>query len=374
MYGYGGNKKPRRPMDMMDRYDSAPEVNQQPAPAPIPPPDLGQLNSQTMLNRPQMERLPETLTMPNAPVNVPNMPARPVSRDPIQRAREEAIYGGQMQADLDIKPKRGFWDIMKTAGVGALQGMATGGLGGAIGGALAGGIGSAISPEAGRGYRFDVMQRPRMEADIARQMAYAKFGREQQLGEIDLRKRQAEAEQTEAETRYLPARYGQEGALRQSQIEKNKASAASLSRPERPRYSPEEEQRRKERHQMEMKRIDAQTKRALRPPSSGGGRGGGGAQPAKPEKIVNLPEPLIKMLNDAEDLRLFAESAWGTAENDPQTGKPIAGSNAGEKLRKEYVQALNRIKQLFPDYVNVLPGVGEGGKALPEWPYVERRR
>lgn len=355
MYGYGGNKKPRRPMDMMDRYDSGPELNQQPAPAPIPPPDLGQLNSQAMLNRPQMERLPETLTTPNAPVNVPNMPARPVSRDPIQRAREEAIYGGRMQADLDIKPKRGFWDIMKTAGVGALQGMATGGLGGAIGGALAGGIGSAISPEAGRGYRFDVMQRPRMEADIARQMAYAKFGREQQLGEIDLRKRQAEAEQTEAETRYLPARYGQEGALRQSQIEANKARAASLSRPERPRYSPEEEQRRKERHQMEMKRIDAQTKRALRPPSSGGGRGGGGAEQPTPAALNTMHSRVVQAKQEAEE-------AWAIANADAD---PQARAIAEAALRA-YNSLAEQLGRAYPQMFEV--GPGQGG-----WNYIKER-
>ena len=80
------------------------------------------------------------------------------------------------------------------------------------------------------------------------------------------------------------------------------------------------------------------------------------------------------MLNDAEDLRLAAEAAWGRPEEDAVTQKPIAGSNTGEKLRQQYVQALNRIKQLFPDYVDVLPGVDTSGKPLPEWPSVERRR
>ena len=351
---------------------------------PVQPTAGPELNQYTLANRPQMMSLPQQPLPPsNISAMAPPASARPQSRDPIQRARNEAIYGGELQAQIGMKPKRGFWDIVKTAGVGALQGMATGGgLGGAIGGALAGGITSAIDPATGRAYRFDVMQRPGMEADIARQMAYAKFGREQQLGEIDLRKRQAEAEQTEAETRYLPARYGQESALRQSQIKRNEASAIRDSRPPAPPKPSPGVLRTVQGPdgQPALTYVTPENVGQARPyvkperPSSGGGRGGGGGQPAKPEKIVNLPEPLIKMLNDAEDLRLYAESAWGTAENDPQTGKPIPGSNAGEKLRKEYVQALNRIKQLFPDYVNVLPGVGEGGKALPDWPYVERRR
>ena len=375
MYGFGGNaKKPRRPIDITDGYDGGPELNQQPAPAPIPPPDLGQLDSRTMLNRPQMEPLPEMLTQPKSMVHTRNRPMRPMSNDPIEKARDEAIYGGQMQAELGIKPKRGFWDIMKTAGVGALQGMATGGgLGGAIGGALAGGIGSAISPEAGRGYRFDVMQRPRMEADIARQMAYDKFGREQQMGQAELEQKQAATRKMEAETAGIPAREELQRKATQAQILANTARAENLSRPDRPQYSPEEERRRQERHEKELLRIDAQTKRALRPPSGGGG-GGGAARPVKPEKPTSLPEALLKMLDDAEEQRLDAEAAWGMPEMDAATKKPIPGSNVGEKLRQQYVQTLNRIKQYFPDFINVQPGVGEGGKALPEWPYVERRR
>ena len=63
----------------------------------------------------------------NISAMAPPAPARPQSPDPIQRARNEAIYGGELQEQSGMKPKRGFWDIVKTAGVGALQGMATGG-------------------------------------------------------------------------------------------------------------------------------------------------------------------------------------------------------------------------------------------------------
>jgi hypothetical protein len=358
------------------RPPASPVAPATPPPTALPVQSAEQLglNPYTPANRPQMMSLPQQPLPPsNISAMAPPAPARPQSRDPIQRARNEAIYGGELQEQIGMKPKRGFWDIVKTAGVGALQGMATGGgLGGAIGGALAGGITSAIDPATGRAYRFDVMQRPRMEADIARQMAYDKFGREQMRGQAELEQTMAQTEKTRAETEAIPGREELTREAARARIGRERAQTERLQRPTEPRRTPEEEKRAAEMHAARLGLIGAQTKRAQRPPSSGGG--GGGARPASPEKPTSLPGPLIEMLNDAEELRLDAEAAWGRPEEDVVTKRPIAGSNTGEKLRQQYVQALNRIKQLFPDYVDVLPGVDTSGKPLPEWPYVERRR
>lgn len=371
---YGNKMKPRRPTDTLDRY-SLDEDFQSPR-LPMAASGLPEdgLTPRAPMAPPQMNRLPDTLSQPTAPVNMPNIPVRPRPRDPVEQAREEAVYGGQMQRDLDIKPKRGFWDIMKTAGAGALQGMASGGLGGAIGGALAGGIGHAVDPMAGRGYRFDLFQRPRMEADIQRQMAYDKFGREQMRGQAELEQTMAQTEKTRAEAAALPGREELARRAAEARIGRDEAQTERYRQPAAPRYTPEEERRRAERHEAEIKRINAQTQRALRPPVGRGGGGEGGVKPERPEKPTSLPNGLLDMLNEAEVARQDAEDSWGQPELDPQTQKPIPGTNRGEKARRQYVQMLNRIKQYFPDHIDVMPGVGEQGQALPDWPYVQRRR
>lgn len=102
----------------------------------------------------------------------------PPSTDPIAQARQEYIMRGvegrDILGDELAAPRRNWKDTLKTAGIGALQGLATGGLGGAIGGALAGTAVGLISPRAARGYQFEMMQRPRMEEDLQRQMALRK--------------------------------------------------------------------------------------------------------------------------------------------------------------------------------------------------------
>lgn len=340
---------------------------------PVQPTAGPELNQYTLANRPQMMSLPQQPLPPsNISAMAPPAPARPQSRDPIQRARNEAIYGGELQEQIGMKPKRGFWDIVKTAGVGALQGMATGGgLGGAIGGALAGGITSAIDPATGRAYRFDVMQRPRMEADIARQMAYDKFAREQMRGQAELEQTMAQTKKTRAETEAIPGREELTREAARARIGRERAQTERLQRPTEPRRTPEEEQRAAEMHKARVSLITAQTDRAKRPPVGRGG--GGGSRPQRPEKPTNLPSSLQDAWDEAEQLRQDATSQWGRPELDA-SGKPIPGSNLGETLRKQYVQALNLIRQQFPDFIEVREGVDEQGRPLREWPYLERRR
>lgn len=363
MYGYGN--KPKRPHDLLDRVIAPPATFQSPEPPSseflpdIPPINDfgGGLNPRTTLNRPQMERdMPKELTAPDMPVGMPNRPARPVSRDPIQRAREEAIYGGQMQADLDIKPKRGFWDILKTAGVGALQGMASGGgLGGALGGALAGGVMSAASPEAGRGYRFDVLQRPRMEADIQRQMAYAKFNQDRMRGQAELEQTIAQTGKTRAETEAIPGREELNREAIRSRIRREGAQTERYQRPPEPRRTPQEEQRAEEMHKARLGLIGAQTSRAQRPPSSGGGGGGGADSDRRP-----------------------AQMRYQQALKALQTAKQLAGRAAAvddDELHAQAASALQIYNDMVNELVDLYPEMFEGGIAPNQtWAYIKPRR
>lgn len=411
MYGFGGNaRKPKRPQDMLDRTQTVDGFQQPSAPAPrvvtpMAPPDArvpsidrpNYITTGADIGSPQEAPLPtfDDTSMSEVGVPIPSLsgPNRPRRYDPVEFAR----YDYQTRDRKPVRPytqlnpetgqeefvnkeamytpqrtKRSVWDVLKTAGVGALQGMASGGgLGGAIGGALAGGIGGAISPEAGRGYQFDVLQRPRMEADIQRAMAYDKFGREQLRGQAELEQTRAQTAKTRAEAAAMPGREELQRRSVEARIGRDEAQAQRYKQPPAPRYTPEEERRRAERHQAEIKRIDAQTQRALRPPVGRGG--GGGPRPERPEKPTSLPSNLADAWNKAEQLRQDATSSWGQPELDA-SGKPIPGSNAGETLRKQYVQALNVLKQQFPDFIEVREGVDEQGNPLRDWPYLERRR
>lgn len=339
------------------RPPASPVAPATPPPTALPVQSAEQLglNPYTTANRPQMMPLPQQPLPPsNISAMAPPAPARPQSRDPIQRARSEAIYGGELQEQIGMKPKRGFWDIVKTAGVGALQGMATGGgLGGAIGGALAGGITSAIDPATGRAYRFDVMQRPRMEADIARQMAYDKFGREQMRGQAELEQTMAQTEKTRAETEAIPGREELTREAARARIGREKAQTERLQRPTEPRRTPEEEKRAAEMHTARLGLIGAQTKRAQRPPSSGGG--GGAEQPT--------PAALNTMYSKVVQAKQEAEEAWAIANDG---GDPQDRATAEAALRA-YNSLAEQLGRAYPQIFEV--GPGQGG-----WYYIKERK
>jgi hypothetical protein len=79
-------------------------------------------------------------------------------------------------------PKRSLKNILKTAGIGALRGFATGGIGGAIGGAAAGGIGAAISPKIGENIMTNLYRIPNAQAQLADATAREKAVLEAQKG------------------------------------------------------------------------------------------------------------------------------------------------------------------------------------------------
>lgn len=112
----------------------------------------------------------------------------------IDLAREEYINQGARpvldvnQAGMPIvaKQRRGLGEILKTAGAGALQGLASGGISGAIGGALSGGIAQAVSPEAGRRLRFEALERPGLEQARQQQIAEAQQLQQNRLTEAQI--------------------------------------------------------------------------------------------------------------------------------------------------------------------------------------------
>lgn len=331
---------------------------------------------------PQMQNLPATLTAPDMSSMAPQRPRMSDTADPIEKARQEAVYGGQMQADIGLKPKRSFWDTLKTAGVGALHGMASGGgIGGAIGGALAGGITSAISPEAGRDYRFDILQRPRMEQEQDRQarraqqiQALIKSG-----ADVDLIK--AQTGKTRAETETLPGRARLDEETRRSQMDVNQARAESYRNP-RPKYTPEEEARLRERHDAEMQRIKSVIERNKRPLSRGGGGGGGrrGSEAGERNKPTTGVTAFARTVEEAlQDAREKVQKLQDLrSPGNPATPDAILkAEREAEMARDDYERLVNDLGSLYPEDYETGQGtqVGPDGKLVPikGWPYFKAR-
>lgn len=137
--------------------------------------------------------------------NLHATPGRGVSA-PMHQALSAMARQGQynqivQNADTPIvaKQRRGFGEILKTAGAGALQGLAAGGLGGAIGGALTGGIAQAVSPEAGRRLRFESLERPELERARQQQIAEAQQEQQGRLTEAQIGNLESQARERASE-------------------------------------------------------------------------------------------------------------------------------------------------------------------------------
>ena len=243
----GGDNSPRQ---MPENFSTPPFV-----------PNQGQ-SRQSRPTRPNPKQIPEYMP-PQTQQNIPGTPlpayddsgvgvpipslrgmgGSPTPYDPIEKAKYEyATQKAKTARPIDPEnpetfyqpreTKRGFWDTLKTAGVGALQGLASGGgIGGAIGGALAGGVGSAISPEMGRAYRFNALQRPQMEDQLQRQFQQQLYQREMERQDLELGKTRAETARVQRETELMPGRYGAEAQERQSRMDLNKARIDQLKTP-----------------------------------------------------------------------------------------------------------------------------------------------
>ena len=349
-----------------------------PLPArPAPPPMVRQGGQETVQlpneltpPRPTMQQLPIGLTSPDMPAMAPQRPRLSDTTDPIEKARLDAVYGGQMQADIGLKPKRGFWDTLKTAGVGAIQGMASGGgLGGAIGGALSAGIIGAIDPEAGRNFRFNTLQRPQMEQDQDRQAQRAKQIQALIKSGADINLINAQIAKMNAEAAALPGRTRQEEEVRQSQVELNRARTEGVRNP-RPKYTPEEFALLKESHDAKIRQINSVIERNKRMPMRGGG-GGGGRQAV--EKTKGPASGAIRFAQDVEEALQIARKKASAAATEKT---PEAQAEAQAALQN-YQRLVQDLGNLYPEDYETGQGTQPGPNGttvpLPEWPYYKAR-
>lgn len=150
-------------------------VNVQPAPGA-----LGSSPTRMPLpNRPELN--PEGVPIPR----LPGRPGGPMPFDPVEKARYDYVMDGADWNEGQPKFKRSWKDSLINAGLGAAQQYAqTGELGSALGGALAGGVGTAINPMAGREFRFDTLELPRMEAQREGQMERDALQRQAEAGQL----------------------------------------------------------------------------------------------------------------------------------------------------------------------------------------------
>ena len=355
---------------------------QTPAPlpaTPTPPPMVrqggatqgaAQIPNVSMGSSPTMQQLPAYLTSPDMPTMAPQRPRVSDTTDPIEKARLDAVYGGQMQADIGLKPKRSFWDTLKTAGVGAIQGMASGGgLGGAIGGALSAGIIGAVDPEAGRNFRFNTLQRPQMEQDQDRQAQRAKQIQALIKSGADINLINAQIAKMNAEAAALPGRTRQEEEVRQSQVELNRARTEGVRNP-RPKYTPEEFALLKESHDAKIRQINSVIERNKRMPMRGGG-GGGGRQAV--EKTKGPASGAIRFAQDVEEALQIARKKASAAATEKT---PEAQAEAQVALQN-YQRLVQDLGNLYPEDYETGQGTQPGPNGttvpLPEWPYYKAR-
>lgn len=378
-------------------YSDTPQMPQNPSSPPFVPnqgrsasqiPQTPQRSRQPQVTRPNPKQVPDYLP-PQRQQNIPGTPlpayddsgvgvpipalrgtgGSPMPYDPIEKAKYEyATQEAKTARPIDPnnpetfyqprKTKRSFWDTLKTAGVGALQGLASGGgIGGAIGGALAGGIGSAISPEMGRAYRFNTLQRPQMEGAMQRQMQQELFRREMEKQGIELGKTQAETGRIQRETELMPDRYRMEQEERQSRMDLNKQRAQSLREPKPQKPSPGSLQR--------VRGPKGQPTYAYVTPENAGQyqpyerprapRGGGGGAIERPGQSTNLLQEVVKAKQAAEVAAADA-AEFGTPSDRARAESALNAYNA-------LVQQLGRA---HGNQFEV--GPGEGG-----WYYFKER-
>ncbi|MGH9752776.1 MAG: hypothetical protein ACREA2_08320 [Blastocatellia bacterium] len=116
-------------------------------------------------------------------------PVTPPYVDPVELAR------GEYEADVPTGAKGLILHVLKTAGLGALKAAAENPqdpLGAAIGGAAAGGIISGVSPKHGRRFQFEMIERPRIEAQERRRLEMLKRQQAQEDRALKHQEKQAD--------------------------------------------------------------------------------------------------------------------------------------------------------------------------------------
>lgn len=327
------------------------------------------------LNPPRMTRRPPQAAPAGPQGAAPATAAtRPNPREIAQReamARTSVVDPiSQAQEQAGMRSKRGFWDILKTAGVGALQGLSSGqGLGGALGGALAGGTIAAISPERGGEYRFNMMERPRMEEEMNRRMQQEQFRRQQEQASLAGQKTAAEIEKLQAEAADIPGRTASQRAREAAQTEyyKGRAEAMRNPKPAQRRYVYRAGSDGK------LYQVDEETRQAtpvegLTLPATGRSGGGGG------EDGERLTRSALNLEAQTENARLKAEdflSQLNAMQPDDSDEYTELKKNAEESLRR-YNDLVRRLGLTYGERYETGPGRTPEGKASP-FMYYKRR-
>lgn len=157
-----------------------PPINESTIPKPVPP----SLNPPPMWEggKPAPDSLP--------PIAIRGVPIRSTAEFDYLNRR------GMVRPENDFTKKERFMEGLKSGGIGALQGLATGGLGGALGGFVGGAAIGAIDPRVGARGRFAQTVEPRlqMQQQLDRQEAAAQAGIAQQ--QIENQQKQATTART----------------------------------------------------------------------------------------------------------------------------------------------------------------------------------
>lgn len=327
-------------------------------------------------NPPRMTRMPPQAA-PVAPQGTAPA-AAPTRPDPREIAQQEAMARtsavdpiSQAQEQAGMRSKRGFWDILKTAGVGALQGLSSGqGLGGAIGGALAGGTIAAISPRRGGEYRFNMMERPRMEEEMNRRMQQEQFRRQQEQASLAGQKTAAEIQKLQAEAADIPGRTTSQRAREAAQTEyyKGRAEAMRNPKPTQRRYVYREGRDGK------LYQVDEETRQAtpvegLTLPAAGRSGGGGG------EDGERLTRSALNLEAQTENARLEAEdlmSQLNAMEPDDTEDTYIKLKANAEKSLRKYNDLVRRLGLTYGERYETGPGRTPEGKPS-RFMYYKRR-
>lgn len=389
-------RKLRRPQPLPTPLERAIDrTRTAPVPAAGPLPNAPVLENPSITERAMSQgAIPTMRELPSQIGPAPNVPTRPRTDayrpphldsmeqyDPIAKARGDYIAPGRDIIGEELAtPRRSFKQTLKTAGLGALQGLATGGIGGAIGGALGGAILGTASPRAARGYEFEMMQRPRIEEDLQRQMMLRKAQEEFETRNIG---------QAYTQEQMLGLRQGREAraAMLPYEIEqaqsRSEAWRAQADRYNRPPVTPT----RTPRTQIITTR-DAQgrpVQRAVDPeemlrtgqalpvyerPRVGRGGGGGGEATLKTAARGNWEQFV-----EAEAQLRGAAQLYNQLQAQPPEDDPDALNKAKENYLRAFTNAQAKAEVLasYPEFEVYNTREAFNPASQTPWPYVKRR-
>lgn len=372
-----------------------------PKPSPMPggptPVSLPEISTPTMSPIPTPAAPPAILAperkapeLSRVGIPIPALPGEtgPKQYNPIEARRYDASMQrakrdehGNLTGGFKRSPK----DILLNALYGFGQGAQQGGLFGGLGGAAAGAIGTAVNPAAGAGYRFDIEQLPRMQAEEARTQAAIKQARDQQAADLKLEEVRQQIAKSQADVA------NQAGVLELDREKfKREGQKPTAYKPGDKVFRPGEDK----------PYIDiplAPQRPVILPP------GGAGFDPvtgAKTMEQAALPERLIPLAPDtslaspttgeikttapgretpvrispaaaqaAEEAvidKQTAEKAWATAKGLPEGEEKQKAIAAAQSAQEAYNSRVKSLGDVYGDSFET--GMGEGG-----WAYIKSK-